>query len=115
MQHQYMAVSLRPPGMKTEFAAHATQEMDHSNRLASVHLIGWWFLSTSRRSFIKCSPVRRLSRAGPLWHIGYGRFSVWKAAHKVYTKLIRESPTMIWNAGKANLSSRNESTHDWAD
>jgi len=34
MQHQYMAVSLLSPGMKTEFAAHATQELDHANRLA---------------------------------------------------------------------------------
>src|SRR5688500_13320590 len=34
MQHQYMAVSLLSPGMKTEFGAHATQELDHANRLA---------------------------------------------------------------------------------
>ena len=34
MQHQYMAVSLLSPGMKTEFAAHASQELDHANRLA---------------------------------------------------------------------------------
>jgi bacterioferritin len=34
MQHQYMAVSLLSPGMKTEFDAHATQELDHANRLA---------------------------------------------------------------------------------
>jgi bacterioferritin len=35
MQHQYMAVSLLSPGMKTEFEAHATQELDHANRLAA--------------------------------------------------------------------------------
>ena len=34
MQHQYMAVSLLSPGMKTEFSAHAAQELDHANRLA---------------------------------------------------------------------------------
>ena len=34
MQHQYMAVSLLSPGLKTEFEAHATQELDHANRLA---------------------------------------------------------------------------------
>ena len=34
MQHQYMAVSLLSPGMKTEFAEHAAQELDHANRLA---------------------------------------------------------------------------------
>jgi bacterioferritin len=34
MQHQYMAVSLLSPGMKAEFQAHATQELDHANRLA---------------------------------------------------------------------------------
>jgi bacterioferritin len=34
MQHQYMAVSLLSPGMKAEFEAHATQELDHANRLA---------------------------------------------------------------------------------
>jgi bacterioferritin len=34
MQHQYMAVSLLSPGMKAEFDAHATQELDHANRLA---------------------------------------------------------------------------------
>jgi bacterioferritin len=35
MQHQYMAVSLLSPGMKTEFSAHATQELDHADRLAA--------------------------------------------------------------------------------
>ena len=34
MQHQYMAVSLLSPGLKTEFEAHASQELDHANRLA---------------------------------------------------------------------------------
>ena len=34
MQHQYMAVSLLSPSMKTEFDSHATQELDHANRLA---------------------------------------------------------------------------------
>jgi bacterioferritin len=34
MQHQYMAVSLLSPSMKAEFAAHASQELDHANRLA---------------------------------------------------------------------------------
>jgi bacterioferritin len=34
MQHQYMAVSLLSPGLKTEFEAHATQELDHAYRLA---------------------------------------------------------------------------------
>jgi len=34
MQHQYMAVSLLSPGLKGEFQAHATQELDHANRLA---------------------------------------------------------------------------------
>src|SRR5918911_1017011 len=34
MQHQYMAVSLLSPGLKAEFQAHATQELDHANRLA---------------------------------------------------------------------------------
>jgi bacterioferritin len=29
-----MAVSLLSPGMKTEFAGHAAQELDHANRLA---------------------------------------------------------------------------------
>jgi bacterioferritin len=35
MQHQYMAVSLLSPGMKTEFGAHAAQELDHADRLAA--------------------------------------------------------------------------------
>jgi bacterioferritin len=34
MQHQYMAVSLLSPGLKAEFEAHATQELNHANRLA---------------------------------------------------------------------------------
>ena len=34
MQHRYMAVSLLSPGMKIEFGAHATQELDHADRLA---------------------------------------------------------------------------------
>jgi len=34
MQHQYMAVSLLSPGLKAEFDTHATQELDHANRLA---------------------------------------------------------------------------------
>ena len=34
MLHQYMAVSLLSPALKAEFQAHATQELDHANRLA---------------------------------------------------------------------------------
>jgi bacterioferritin len=34
MQHQYMAVSLLAPSLKEEFQTHATQELDHANRLA---------------------------------------------------------------------------------
>ena len=34
MQHQYMAVSLLSPSLKAEFQAHATQELDHADRLA---------------------------------------------------------------------------------
>ena len=34
MQHQYMAVSLFSPSLKAEFQAHATQELDHADRLA---------------------------------------------------------------------------------
>ena len=33
-QHAYMAVSLLSPGLKTEFEAHATQELAHADRLA---------------------------------------------------------------------------------
>ena len=34
MQHGYMTVSLLSPALKVEFQAHATQELDHANRLA---------------------------------------------------------------------------------
>jgi bacterioferritin len=34
MQHQYMAVSLLSAGLKTEFQAHAAQELNHADRLA---------------------------------------------------------------------------------
>jgi bacterioferritin len=34
MQHQYMAVSLLSPSLKTEFQAHATQELGHADQLA---------------------------------------------------------------------------------
>jgi bacterioferritin len=34
-QHSYMAVSLLSPGLKTEFEAHAEQELAHADRLAS--------------------------------------------------------------------------------
>jgi bacterioferritin len=34
MQHQYMAVSMLSPSFKAEFEAHASQELDHANRLA---------------------------------------------------------------------------------
>lgn len=34
-QHAYMAVSLFSPGMKTEFEAHAAQELAHADRLAT--------------------------------------------------------------------------------
>src|ERR1044071_8144032 len=34
VQHQYMEVSLLSPGVKTEIDSHATQELDHANRLA---------------------------------------------------------------------------------
>ncbi len=33
-QHAYMAVSLFSPGLKDEFAAHATQELEHADMLA---------------------------------------------------------------------------------
>jgi bacterioferritin len=34
-QHSYMAVSLLSPGLKTEFEAHAQQELAHADRLAT--------------------------------------------------------------------------------
>jgi bacterioferritin len=34
-QHGYMAVSLLSPGLKTEFEAHAEQELAHADRLAT--------------------------------------------------------------------------------
>jgi bacterioferritin len=34
-QHAYMAVSLLSPGLKTEFEAHAAQELVHADRLAT--------------------------------------------------------------------------------
>ncbi|HEY6083806.1 MAG TPA: ferritin-like domain-containing protein [Nitrospira sp.] len=34
-QHAYMAVSLLAPGLKTEFEAHAQQELAHADRLAT--------------------------------------------------------------------------------
>ena len=51
MQHQYMAVSLLSPGMKTEFEAHATQELDHANR-PRIESSNWVVsLSTIRKKF----------------------------------------------------------------
>jgi bacterioferritin len=35
MQHGYMAVSLLSPGLKSEFQAHAQQELQHADRLAN--------------------------------------------------------------------------------
>src|ERR671918_670962 len=35
MQHGYMAVSLLSPGLKSEFQAHALQELQHADRLAN--------------------------------------------------------------------------------
>jgi bacterioferritin len=35
MQHAYMAVSLLSPGLKSDFQAHATQELQHADRLAN--------------------------------------------------------------------------------
>ena len=51
MQHQYMAVSLLSPGLKTEFEAHATQELDHANRLAEEFSNSAACLFTTRRRF----------------------------------------------------------------
>ena len=34
-QHAYMAVSLLSPGLKTEFEAHALQELEHADTLAN--------------------------------------------------------------------------------
>ncbi len=34
-QHGYMAVSLLSPGLKSEFESHATQELEHADRLAT--------------------------------------------------------------------------------
>ena len=79
MQHQYMAVSLLSPGMKTEFEAHATQELDHANRLADrVQQLGGVPVYDPKKFLHerRMSVSRRKTR--PRWRKWWPRICWWK-------------------------------------
>ena len=92
MQHQYMAVSLLSPGMKTEFAAHATQELDHANRLADrVQQLGGVPIYDPKEISSKAANVGVSPEQGAtLAEMVTEDLMLERQQIEVYTKLIRE-------------------------
>ena len=92
MQHQYMAVSLLSPGMKTEFAAHATQELDHANRLADrVQQLGGVPIYDPKEISSKAANVGvSPEQGGTLAEMVTEDLMLERQQIEVYTKLIRE-------------------------
>jgi bacterioferritin len=92
MQHQYMAVSLLSPGMKTEFAAHATQELDHANRLADrVQQLGGVPIYDPKEISSKAANVGVSPEQGTtLAEMVTEDLVLERQQIEVYTKLIRE-------------------------
>jgi bacterioferritin len=92
MQHQYMAVSLLSPGMKTEFQAHATQELDHANRLADrVQQLGGVPIYDPKEIFSKAANVGVAPEQGTsLAEMVTEDLMLERQQIEVYTALIRE-------------------------
>jgi bacterioferritin len=92
MQHQYMAVSMLSPGMKTEFEAHATQELDHANRLADrVQQLGGVPIYDPKEISSKAANVGVTPEQGAtLAEMVTEDLMLERQQIEVYTKLIRE-------------------------
>lgn len=92
MQHQYMAVSLLSPGMKAEFEAHATQELDHANRLADrVQQLGGVPIYDPREISSKAANVGVAPEsASTLAEMVAEDLLLERQQVEVYTRLIRE-------------------------
>jgi bacterioferritin len=92
MQHQYMAVSLFSPGLKTEFEAHATQELDHANRLADrVQQLGGVPIYDPKEISAKAANVGVVAEQGAtLTEMVVEDLILERHQVEVYTALIRE-------------------------
>jgi bacterioferritin len=92
MQHQYMAVSLFSPGLKTEFEAHATQELDHANRLADrVQQLGGVPIYDPKEISAKAANVGVVADQGAtLTEMVVEDLMLERHQVEVYTALIRE-------------------------
>ena len=92
MQHQYMAVSLLSPGMKTEFSAHATQELDHANRLADrVQQLGGVPIYDPKEISLKAANMGVTpEQGGTLADMVTEDLMLERQQIEVYTALIRE-------------------------
>jgi bacterioferritin len=92
MQHQYMAVSLFSPGLKTEFEAHATQELDHANRLADrVQQLGGVPIYDPKEISAKAADVGVVpERGATLTEMVVEDLMLERHQVEVYTALIRE-------------------------
>ena len=92
MQHQYMAVSLLSPGMKAEFEAHATQELDHANRLAErVQQLGGVPIYDPKEISSKAANVGvKPETASTLAEMVAEDLLLERQQVEVYTRLIRE-------------------------
>jgi len=103
MQHQYMAVSLLSPGMKTEFAAHAPQELDHANRLADrVQQLGGVPIYDPKEISCKAANVGVSPEQGAtLAEMVTEDLMLERQQIEVYTALIREIGDHICYAARA--------------
>src|SRR5262245_30319504 len=92
MQHQYMAVSLLSPGLKAEFEAHATQELDHANRLADrVQQLGGVPIYDPKEIASKAAKVGIApEQGGTLAEMVTEDLMLERQQVEVYTALIRE-------------------------
>jgi bacterioferritin len=92
MQHQYMAVSLLSPGLKTEFEAHATQELDHANRLANrIQQLGGVPIYDPREIASKAASVGVVAEQGAtLAEMVTEDLMVERQQVESYSRLIRE-------------------------
>lgn len=92
MQHQYMAVSLLSPGLKAEFEAHATQELDHANRLAErVQQLGGVPIYDPKEISSKAANVGVVpEQAGTLTEMVVEDLLLERQQIEVYSALIRE-------------------------
>ena len=92
MQHQYMAVSLLSPALKAEFQAHATQELDHANRLAErIQQLGGVPIYDPKEIAAKAANVGVVREQGAtLTEMVVEDLMVERQQIEVYTALIRE-------------------------